>query len=250
MTEPAPAGRRWERAVAQHRADQRDEILAAAFGLLRERGIAGLSMAAIAEAAGISRPTLYRYFGDLDALLAAWVGREVQRSVGVLVAEAAAIPEPVERLGYLVSEQCRTFAGQDHRLGAEHFESEAAPPAVRAEVVARMAPLRRLLAATLAEAGTGVDPEVGADALLGMLGALRRRLVAGDLGVDEAVGAAMELLSRGWLGAAGEPPGRSWARDRSGARAGRGAATRGDVGRPPQQLTAGPQPPDPAASTA
>lgn len=156
-------------------------------------------MAAIAEAAGISRPTLYHYFADLDALLAAWVGREVERSVGVLVANASAIPDPVERLGYLVAEQCRTFAGQDHRLGAEHFESEAAPPAVRAEVMARMAPLRRLLAATLAEAGAGVDPELGADAMLGMLGALRRRLVSGDLGVEAAVAAAMRLLTAGWL---------------------------------------------------
>jgi AcrR family transcriptional regulator len=199
VSEPAPTARRWERALARHRADQRDEILAAALGLLRERGMAGLTMAAIAEAAGISRPTLYHYFADLDALLAAWVGREVERSVGVLVANASAIPDPVERLGYLVAEQCRTFAGQDHRLGAEHFESEAAPPAVRAEVMARMAPLRRLLAATLAEAGAGVDPELGADAMLGMLGVLRRRLVSGDLGVEAAVASAMRLLTAGWL---------------------------------------------------
>lgn len=200
VSEPAPpAGRRWERAVARHRADQRDEILTAALALLQERGMAGLTMAGIAEAAGISRPTLYHYFADIDALLAAWVGREVERSVGVLVATATAIADPVERLGYLVAEQCRTFAGQDHRLGAEHFESEAAPPAVRAEVMARMAPLRHLLARSLDEAGSGVDPELGADALLGMLGALRRRLVAGDLDVEAGVAAAMRLLTAGWL---------------------------------------------------
>lgn len=95
----------------------------------------------------------------VDAVLAAWVGGQVERSVDAVVARAAAVSDPYERLALLIEDQCATFASQRHRLGAEHFESEAASPAVRAEVMAKMAPLRRLLTRTLAEAGATADPE-------------------------------------------------------------------------------------------
>jgi len=98
-------------------------------------------------------------------------------------------------------------------LEAEHFESEAGSPAVRREVEAQMAPLRQLLADTITEAGTcgalrsPVDPVLAADLVLGLLGAIRRRLVAATLSPDEAVRSVMELLRSGWLHPApGNPP--------------------------------------------
>ena len=199
MTGPPKPARRWDAAVARHRADQRDQILAAALGLLRQRGIAGLTMASIAEEAGISRPALYHYFADIDSVLAAWVGREVERSVTELVGRAAGVADPAERLEHLVRSQCAAFASQEHRLGAEHFESETVAPAVRAEVSAKMAPLRDLLAHTIAELGSGVDPALGADILLGALGALRRRLITGEVGAAQAADAVLGLLRNGWL---------------------------------------------------
>ncbi len=203
--EPPPPARRWDAAVARHRADQRDQILEAALNLLRARGIAGLTMASIAEEAGMSRPALYHYFADIDSVLAAWVGREVERSVAELVESAAAIADPVERIEHLVRYQCEAFASQEHRLGVEHFESETVAPAVRAQVSAKMAPLRQLLALTLAELGSGVDPALGADILLGALGALRRRLISGEAVAGQAADAVLGLLRGGWLGAAGPP---------------------------------------------
>ncbi|HET9123368.1 MAG TPA: helix-turn-helix domain-containing protein [Solirubrobacteraceae bacterium] len=199
MSDPSPGASRWSETVARHRSGQREQILAAALTLLRERGIAGLTMAAIADRAGITRPTLYHYFSDIDAVLAAWVGGQVERSVDALVARAAAVGDPHDRLVLLIEDQCATFAGQDHRLGAEHFESEAASPAVRAEVKAKMAPLRGLLARTLAEAGPTADPELVADMLIGALGALRRRLVAGELTAEEASAAALTVLHQGGI---------------------------------------------------
>jgi AcrR family transcriptional regulator len=199
MSEPPPLADRWSETLARHRAGTRERILAAALALLRERGIAGLTMAALAQRAGISRPTLYNHFSDIDAVLAAWVGVQVERSVDALVSRAAAVTDPDERLALLIEDQCRTFAGQDHRLGAEHFESEAAPPAVRAAVKAKMAPLRRLLARTLSEAGAAADSDLLADMILGALGALRRRLVAGELSAQEAAGCALTLVREGCL---------------------------------------------------
>jgi AcrR family transcriptional regulator len=199
--------------VDDHRAHQRERILAVALELLRERGMAALTMSAIAEQAGISRPTLYHYFPDVDAVLAAWVGQEIERSVSAMLIGARAIPDPLDRLAHLVEVQARTFASQSHRLSAEHFESEAGSPAVRREVEIQMAPLRQLLADTITEAGTcgllrsAVDPVLAADLVLGLLGAIRRRLVAGTLNPDEAARSIMELLRSGWLHPGpGNPP--------------------------------------------
>jgi AcrR family transcriptional regulator len=191
--------------LGKHRARQRERILAVALELLRQRGMASLTMSAIAEGSGISRATLYHYFPDVDAVLAAWVGQEIERSVSAMLAEARSIPDPLGRLTYLVKTQARTFASQDHRLSAEHFESEAGSPAVRREVEAQLAPLRELLAGTLAEARAQgmlrarVDPVLAADLVLGLLGAIRRHLVAGTLTPDEAVRSVMELLGSGWF---------------------------------------------------
>ncbi|MFI1919828.1 TetR/AcrR family transcriptional regulator [Nocardia sp. NPDC020380] len=49
--------------------DQRERVLSAAVNLLAEVGPAGLSTRAVATAAGVQTPTLYRLFGDKDALL-------------------------------------------------------------------------------------------------------------------------------------------------------------------------------------
>lgn len=196
---PSQAGPRWAATIARHRADQRDEILDAAMRLLRQRGIAGLTMAAIAEEAGLSRPALYHYFADIEAVLAAWAGREVERSVALLVEQARAIADPAERLAHVVSAQCRIFASQEHRLGVEHFESETVSPAVRAEVTAKMAPLRQLLRDTLAQLDITVDPELATEIMLGILGALRRNLISGDIAPEDAARAALSLLKRGWL---------------------------------------------------
>lgn len=198
----------------EHRAQQREHILATALGLLRERGMAALTMSALAERAGISRPTLYHYFSDVDAVLAAWVGQEIERSVSTMVIEARGIADPLERLTHLVTTQAHSFASQSHRLSAEHFESEAGSPAVRHAVEAQMAPLRQLLADTVAEARaqgairSPIDADLAGDLVLGLLGAIRRRLVAGALDPESAVAAVMGLLRSGWFPPrSGEEPG-------------------------------------------
>lgn len=49
--------------------DQREHILSAAVNLLAEVGPDGLSTRAVAAAAGVQTPTLYRHFADKDGLL-------------------------------------------------------------------------------------------------------------------------------------------------------------------------------------
>jgi len=201
-TEPSD----WTTLLDAHRAAQRAQILEAALGLLRDRGMAKLTMSALAAKAGIARATLYHYFPDIDAVLSAWVAEEVERSVTAMVDQARAIADPLDRLAYLVRTQAETFASQSHRLSVEHFEAETGSPALRGVVETQMAPLRAALAQIIQEAGDSgalgrtVDPALGADMVLGLLGAIRRRLVAGSTDPETATEAVMGVLVSGWFG--------------------------------------------------
>ncbi len=59
--------------------DVRERILDAATRCLLESGIDARLHAAIAERAGVSRPTLYKYVGDQAAILQAVLDREIDR---------------------------------------------------------------------------------------------------------------------------------------------------------------------------
>ena len=60
------------------RSARREELLAAADRVVRRDGAAA-SMASIAAAAGITKPVLYRHFGDKDGLYAALAERHTER---------------------------------------------------------------------------------------------------------------------------------------------------------------------------
>src|SRR5271156_3060439 len=56
-----------------------ERILLASLGLIGRRGVRRLGMQEIAEAAGVSRGTLYRYFPSKDHVLAAAADYDAQR---------------------------------------------------------------------------------------------------------------------------------------------------------------------------
>lgn len=67
-----------------------DRILDAAGALFAERGVHAVGMSEVAEAAGCSRATLYRYFDGRDALRTAFVHRETRRIGARVLDELAA----------------------------------------------------------------------------------------------------------------------------------------------------------------
>jgi AcrR family transcriptional regulator len=82
---------------------RREQLLDAAKALVAEHGFHGVSIEAVARAAGITRPIVYRHFDDLPALLDALVERETLRA---LVQLDAVLPADVGDLiaafdGYL-----------------------------------------------------------------------------------------------------------------------------------------------------
>jgi AcrR family transcriptional regulator len=75
-----------------------DRILDAAGDLFASRGVASVGMNEIAEEAGCSRATLYRYFENREALRTAYVNRETQRLNQQITQQLAGIADPQERL--------------------------------------------------------------------------------------------------------------------------------------------------------
>ncbi|SDG05687.1 transcriptional regulator, TetR family [Lentzea fradiae] len=57
--------------MSELRADPRAAVVEAAAGLLRESGARALTTRAVAQAAGVPQPTIFRLFGDKDGLLEA-----------------------------------------------------------------------------------------------------------------------------------------------------------------------------------
>ena len=69
--------RLWNNTIQAHRAAVRDAILDTTAALVSEHGLLSVTMSQIAEATGIGRATLYKYFPDVEAILVAWHERQI-----------------------------------------------------------------------------------------------------------------------------------------------------------------------------
>lgn len=67
----------WTHTIDTHRREVREAILDAAAAQVAEHGLLAVTMSQIAEATGIGRATLYKYFPDVEAILAAWHERQI-----------------------------------------------------------------------------------------------------------------------------------------------------------------------------
>jgi AcrR family transcriptional regulator len=67
----------WSETIEGHRRTVHEAILATTWALVAERGLLSVTMSQIAEATGIGRATLYKYFPDVEAILAAGHERHV-----------------------------------------------------------------------------------------------------------------------------------------------------------------------------
>lgn len=82
-----------------------NRILDGALAEAAAHGLKSLSIEAVARRAGVNRVTVYRRFGDRDALVAALAAREGHRMSMALLAAVAEVEDPEERLveGFLAS---------------------------------------------------------------------------------------------------------------------------------------------------
>jgi AcrR family transcriptional regulator len=147
VDEPGVKGRRYDASGRRRAADRRRRLVVeAARGLFLERGFAGTTVAAVAQAAGVSVETVYKTFGGKAGLVRA-VWEQALEGVGPVAAE--------ER-----SDAVSSTARDPH-------EVIAAWARLSAEVGGRAAPVLALV-----RAAASVDPE--AAALLAEIDAGRR----------------------------------------------------------------------------
>lgn len=123
--------RLWTETVEAHRRAVREAILDTTWALVREHGPASVTMSQIAEATGIGRATLYKYFPDVDAILLAWHERHVTAHLEHLREVREQAGDPGERLEAVLE----AYALICHHH--EHHGSELAASLHRGEHVDR-----------------------------------------------------------------------------------------------------------------
>jgi AcrR family transcriptional regulator len=134
-----------------------ERILDAAGALFAERGVGATEMSHIAQAAGCSRATLYRYFDSRQALQVAYMHRQTHRVMSGVALRLQHLTDPRERLVEAILSALAAVR-QDPVLAAWF----AAPDSARtAELVDASPVLHGLCAAFL---GPPDDPAVRARA--------------------------------------------------------------------------------------
>jgi AcrR family transcriptional regulator len=180
--------------VREHVARQERAILDAAADLFSTKGVAGTDLADIANAVGLARSSLYRYFPDKDHILAAWLSREIQPVVAdVERIEADDLPA-VDRIDAWINANLE-WVGRSggevlprllSQIGAVSSEVRS----VIAEGESRLRePLRRMVSAAVQEngqvhgVGDGASGRNGHGREEAVNGARREDSDLGDLGV-------------------------------------------------------------------
>lgn len=118
----------------------RDDWAAAALGALADGGVTAVAVEPVASRLGASKSSFYWLFDDRQALLEAALERWEQVQTEAVVARLPSIPDPVERLRYLIRNAFAATEGADLAL---RLLTESAEPAVH-EVAERVT--RRRLA--------------------------------------------------------------------------------------------------------
>jgi AcrR family transcriptional regulator len=90
--------RLWNDTIEEHRRAVRDATLDTTAALVAEHGLASVTMSQIAEQTGIGRATLYKYFPDVEAILAAWHDRQVTGHLQQLAEAREQAGDPSQRL--------------------------------------------------------------------------------------------------------------------------------------------------------
>lgn len=141
--------------------DQRGLILRRAAELFAASGYAATSMNAVAEACGCSKPTLYHYFRDKDALLASICDEHVLR-LHAMASEVLATPTPPrDKLRELILRILEEYADAQHAHRVLTEDVRFLGPADQARILGR----EREVVAAFAQVVGSIRPDLQAAAL-------------------------------------------------------------------------------------
>ena len=156
----------WTETIDAHRAAVRDAALDAMAKLVAEHGLVALTMSQIAEEAGIGRATLYKYFPDAQAVLAAWHERQITSHLDQLAAAADPADPAVVRLEAVLHTYTRIV---QHHMPGHHGNELAALLHHGGHVDHAQQRLHEFIQGLIAEAAQAGDlrDDVAADELAG-----------------------------------------------------------------------------------
>jgi AcrR family transcriptional regulator len=109
----------WNQTIEAHRREVRDAILDTTAALVAEHGLLAVTMSRIAAETGIGRATLYKYFPDVDAMIAAWHERQVTAHLDRLVAARDDAGDAAARLAAVLHAYAEIAREPHERHGAE-----------------------------------------------------------------------------------------------------------------------------------
>jgi AcrR family transcriptional regulator len=176
--------------VAEHRARQAAGLTDAAERLLRDGGWSALTFAALGEATGLARSSVYEYFRTRDEVALAVCERAFPRwRERTEAAVAAAGEESLAQVAAYVGAQLDLVDAGEHRIAQELARAPLAAE-VRARIGALHAGWLDLLDAPLAALGVE-RPRRVAGLVQGVVEAATRQLQAAPGERDEVVAAAV-----------------------------------------------------------
>jgi AcrR family transcriptional regulator len=108
----------WAETIETHRHQVREAIVYATTRLVAEHGLTSVSMSQVAEAAGIGRATLYKYFPDVESILTAWHADQIGAHLQHLRGLADRAGDPGSQLDAVLAAYAQICAHRG-RQGAE-----------------------------------------------------------------------------------------------------------------------------------
>ncbi|GAA3241421.1 helix-turn-helix domain-containing protein [Actinocorallia longicatena] len=139
-----------EPTVAEHRARQLRVLLDAGRTLVAEEGLEALSLAALSRRVGLSRPSLYEYFGSRDDLVAAILEEELPDWAAALTEAIGGAGELRGKIEAYVAVHFEAVSDGRHAAATrlvEHARAEPARARIRAGHTRLLAPLTGALEA-------------------------------------------------------------------------------------------------------
>lgn len=110
----------WDTTIEAHRRTVREAILETTWDLVRAHGLMSVTMSQIAQQAGVGRATLYKYFPDVEAILAAHHERHVTAHLADLAALRDRSGAPYDKLAAVLGRYA-LICHQRQRHGTEEL---------------------------------------------------------------------------------------------------------------------------------
>lgn len=172
----------------------RERIVEAALGVLREGAVDRLTLEAVGQAAGVTRPTVYNQFGSRRALLEAAFDRFAVTSAIADIPAVMSIPDPHEALTSFIAVFCGLWAGEPIAFAALEAAGKGDPEFERglaARTERRRYGFRVLVDRLAGQSGAGAPDKA---ALVDLLFVLTSRASHAGLSRDGRGAGAVEAI--------------------------------------------------------